>query len=140
MSLVNITHNEVDPPGNRREKGGYVRTEEVLQAIPVGSWHPVKRSELAYAMNLTDREMRGILHEAKKKMPIINLQDGKGYFIPDMNLTEDRKLLAIWTKQELNRSKETIECIKPAVKTLANCGIFVPIPEEIRIFGWSDAW
>lgn len=117
-----------------------MRTEEVLQAIPVGSWHPVKRSELAYALNLTDREMRDILHEAKKKMPIINLQDGKGYFIPDMNSTEDRRLLAIWTKQELNRSKETIECIKPAVKTLSNCGIFVPIPKEIRIFGRSDAW
>lgn len=114
--------------------------EEALQAIPVGSWHPIKRSELSYVLNMTDREMRDILHEAKKKMPIINLQDGKGYFIPDMNLIEDRRLLVIWTKQELNRSKETIECIKPAVKTLSNCGIFVPIPEEIRIFRRNDSW
>ena len=92
----------------RREKGGRVEAEKILECIPIGSQNPIKRSELADRIGLTDRDTRDLLHQAKRIMPIINMQDGKGYYIPDMNVPKDRRLLLLWTKQELSRAKEII--------------------------------
>ena len=113
-----------------------METEKILECIPIGSQNPIKRSELADRIVMTDRDRIDLLDQEKRIMPIINMQDGKGYYIPDMNVPRDRRLLLLWTKQELSRAKEIIECIKPAVTTLNHCGIWVSIPKEVNI--WQD--
>lgn len=95
---------------------------EILNYIPVGSQNAVKRKWLCSITGLIDRTMRSLLHEARKKIPIINLQNGKGYFIPDMNLEKDRKMLVRWVKQEESRIKESQLCVDAAKRTLDNCG------------------
>ena len=45
---------------------------------------PVKREQLASVLGVeTDREARRIISELQKKYNIINLQDGRGYFLAD---------------------------------------------------------
>lgn len=45
---------------------------------------PVRRAELARLCGLTDRQMRRqIAEERKAGRPIVNMQDGSGYFVGD---------------------------------------------------------
>lgn len=94
---------------------------DILNHIPVGSKNAIKRKWLCFITGLIDRTMRNLLHEARKKIPIINLQNGKGYFIPDMNIDKDIRLLIRWVKQEESRIKESQLCVDCAVRTLDNC-------------------
>lgn len=95
---------------------------DILIHIPVGSDNAVKRKRLCTVTGLIDRTMRDFLHEARKKIPIINLQNGKGYFIPDMNLEDDKRMLARWVRQEESRIKESQLIVDVAKRTLINCG------------------
>ena len=105
----------------------------ILNHIPTGSKNAVKRKWLCYITGLIDRTMRNLLHEARKKIPVLNLQNGKGYFIPDMNYENDRRLLVRWVLQEKSRIRELIMIVEVAEKTLENCGI------DIReATGWKD--
>ena len=94
---------------------------DILNHIPVGSKNAIKRKWLCFITGLIDRTMRNLLHEARKKIPIINLQNGEGYFIPDMNIDTDKRLLIRWVKQEESRIKESQLCVDCAVRTLDNC-------------------
>ncbi|CUP43848.1 Uncharacterised protein [[Eubacterium] contortum] len=94
---------------------------DILNYIPVGSKNAVKRKRLCFLTGLIDRKMRNLLHEAGKKIPIINLQNGKGYFIPDMNTDTDRRMLIRWVKQEESRIRERQLCVDCAIRTLNNC-------------------
>lgn len=96
---------------------------DILNYIPVGSWKAVKRKWLCHITGLVDRTMRNLLHDARKKIPILNLQNGTGYFIPDMNCMDDRKLLIRWVMQEKSRIRELQYAIDTAEKVLENCGI-----------------
>ena len=128
--------------GNREGERRRVEAKKILECIPIGSHHPISRSELSRILKMSglvgsemcirdrsrilkmsDRDTREMIHQARKIMPIINLQDGNGYYIPDMNVMKDRRKLVLWTNQELSRSKEIIICTKPAIQTLNHCGI-----------------
>ena len=89
----------------------------------IGSKFSVSRKWLCHLTGMADRRMRNLLHEARKKIPILNLQNGKGYFIPDMNDEEDRKMLYRWVRQERSRIKELIIIVETAERTLRNCGM-----------------
>ena len=67
--------------------------------------------------------MRDALHDAKLKIPILNMQDGKGYFIPDMNTENDRLILLRHVRQEESRIRSTDDTLKVERQTLKNCGI-----------------
>ena len=98
---------------------------DILNYIPVGSENAIKRKWLCFVTKLIDRTMRNLLHDARKKIPIINLQNGKGYFIPDMNKENDRNLLIRWVRQEQSRIKESQLVVDAAKRTLENCGIYI---------------
>lgn len=98
-----------------------------------GSKFPFSRKWLCQITGLADRTMRRLLHEARKKIPIINLQNGKGYFIPDMNLEKDRKMLARWVKQEKSRIKESQIIVDVAERTLRNCGVDIEEASDGRM-------
>lgn len=96
---------------------------DILDYIPTGYQNAVKRSELVQKTGLSDRVMRDCLHDARTKIPIINLQRGNGYFIADMNQEEEADMLVRWVRQEKSRIKESQEIVDTAIKTLENCGI-----------------
>lgn len=96
---------------------------EILNYIPVGSKNAIKRVVLCIRTGLKDRPMRDCLHYARMKIPVINLQNGKGYFIPDMNTQKDVKMLIRWVRQEKSRIRESELIVAVAEKTLRNCGI-----------------
>lgn len=95
----------------------------ILDFIPTGSAKAIKRSELVRTCGLPDRYVRRAIAEARREIPILNLQRGTGYFIPDMNDQDDRKKLVQYVRQEESRLKHIGWSLKAARQTLRNCGI-----------------
>ena len=55
----------------------------ILDFIPIGKDHPVKREALMSVMRLPDREIRAMIEQERRNGHIIiNLQDGRGYYRP----------------------------------------------------------
>jgi len=95
----------------------------ILEYIPTGSDKPILRTTLSRTTGLSDRKVRDLIHRARRDIPILNMQDGDGYFVPDMNLESDRLLLMQYVKQEESRLKSIGWALKSARKTLKNCNI-----------------
>lgn len=107
------------------EKENETICQSVLNFIPVGSENAVGRDYLSKVTGLSDRKVRVGIHKARRKIPIINLSDGDGYYIPDMNEEKDIRALKRYVKQEESRLKSIGWALKAARKTLKNCGIEV---------------
>ena len=56
----------------------------ILDYIKIGRENAITRSELSKQIGISDRQVRDLIHYARRDTPILNMQDGKGYFIPDM--------------------------------------------------------
>lgn len=95
----------------------------ILDYIPTGSCNAVERTILRFRTGLKDRQMRKLIHFARREIPILNMQDSKGYFIPDMNDEKDVQLLVMYVLQEESRLKSIGWSLMAARKTLRNCGI-----------------
>lgn len=95
----------------------------ILDYIKVGSENAVNRSHLVTTTGLPDRYVRMAIAKARREIPILNMQDGSGYFIPDMNAEGDREKLKHYVKQEESRLKSIGWSLMAARKTLRNCGI-----------------
>ncbi|MGC4018371.1 MAG: hypothetical protein QM793_03510 [Muricomes sp.] len=100
----------------------------ILDYIPTGHENAVTRAELCIRTGLPDRTVRALIHKSRRDMPILNMQDSKGYFIPDMNREDERLMLNRYVQQETSRLKSIGWGLKAARHTLKNCGI-----------DWSDA-
>ena len=98
---------------------------DIKNFIPVGSGNAVTRKMLSVLTGLDDRTVRDLIHKARRDIPILNMQDGKGYFIPDMNEEEDRHKLKQYVSQEEHRIKSNGWALKAARTTLRNCGELV---------------
>ena len=96
---------------------------DILDYIPTGHENAVTRADLCRITGLNDRAMRDALHDAKLKIPILNMQDGKWYFIQDMNKENDRLILLRHVRQEESRIRSTDDTLKVERQTLKNCGI-----------------
>lgn len=72
---------------------------------------------------INDRYVRLAIAQARRKIPILNMQDGDGYFIPGMNDQEDVRLLIRYVRQEESRLKSIGWSLKAARQMLVNCGI-----------------
>lgn len=96
---------------------------EILNYIPTGSQNAVRRKYLVAVTGLNDRSFREAVSEARLKIPIVNLSDGRGYFIPDMNDESDQNKLLLFVLQEESRAKEILARVDVAKRTLRNCGV-----------------
>ena len=96
---------------------------DILDYIPTGSTNAVARVMLRFRTGLRDRQMRKLIHFARRRIPILNMQDGKGYFIPDMNNEKDIRLLVKYVRQEESRLRRIAWSLMAARKTLRSCGI-----------------
>lgn len=93
---------------------------------------PVKRAALPKALGCeNDREARRIIAELQKEYNIINLQDGKGYFLAD-----DETAL----RYGMQERKRAASAFKKAYKIISRCsppktGIKVPVRAHFRTIG-----
>lgn len=55
----------------------------IIDYIPIGRANAVTREQLEILTGFSDRKIRDQIHEARRFAPIINISDGKGYYIPD---------------------------------------------------------
>jgi hypothetical protein len=72
----------------------------IVDFIPYGNDSPVTRQELCDRTGMSDRAVRKAIEKASFMFPIINLSDGKGYYIAvDYNDPGVKR----YFKQELSR-------------------------------------
>lgn len=95
----------------------------ILDYIPTGRVNAITRHALAIRTGISDRQVRDLIHYARRDIPILNMQDGRGYFIPDMNDGVERELLAAYVRQEEKRLKSIGWALASARQTCRNCGI-----------------
>ena len=91
---------------------------------------PVLRSELPNIFKCTDREARKIISELQEKYNIVNLQDGKGYFLAD-----DETALR-YAKQERSRAlKSYLKANRIVSRCTHQIGFRVPVRAHFRTVG-----
>ena len=84
---------------------------DILEYIPYGRENAIKRKTLRDLTGLSDRDMRRAIELARQETPIINLQDGRGYYRPD-----DRDDLQRYVLQEQARAKKILQNINVACR------------------------
>ncbi len=80
----------------------------IIDYIPVGRNNAVSREMLSVATGLDDRTIRNMIHESRRESPILNMQDGRGYFLPDLNDSVEVDLLETYVRQENARLRNMI--------------------------------
>ena len=90
--------------------------------------NPVKREDLTKVLGArSDREARRILAELQKTYNIINLQDGRGYFLAD-DVTAMR-----YAEQERRRALKSFRKANEMIMRCKNIdGIEVPVKAHMR--------
>lgn len=90
---------------------GDLQVDILLSLIPSGRSNAISRKKLVELMGIPDRSVRLLIKAARRRTPIINLQNGKGYFIPT---EEEKPLVDKWLKQETARAKTTFWAMRGA--------------------------
>lgn len=75
----------------------------ITDFIPYGRENAISRQALAQLTGMDDRQVRRMIEDARREVPIINLQNGKGYFRP---LPEDREDVVRWKAIQSHRASE----------------------------------
>lgn len=88
----------------------------LLDCIPTGRDNAISRKDLAAYSGLPDRLMRNQIEELRKHVPVLNLQDGNGYFQPGI---EEFELVKIWVRQQKSRSRSIENSTLGAEKWIA---------------------
>ena len=88
---------------------------------------PVKRSDLSHIFGCSDREARERISELQELYNIINLQDGKGYFLAD-----DEQAIR-YAQQEMHRA---LKIFNKARYILSRCNktkvLKIPVKAHFR--------
>ena len=92
----------------------------IIDYIPIGRNNAVSRDTLSVVTSLDDRTIRNMIHEARREAPILNMQDGKGYFLPDLNDSVEVALLETYVNQENARLKSIGWSLMGARRALKN--------------------
>lgn len=89
---------------------------------------PVKRCDLARVLGVeSDREARRILSQLQKTYNIINLQDGRGYFLAD------DETAVRYAEQERKRALKSFDKANQMLMRCKNAsGIEVPVKAHMR--------
>ena len=102
-------------------KGGNMVTN-IVDLIPKGSANAISREDLLnrciiFGIAFNDRAMRKAIEDARKSVTILNMQDGRGYFLPDKN---DHDKLRHYINQEHDRSISILRNLKMANNLLSD--------------------
>lgn len=88
--------------------------EIIMNLIPVGHENAVTRQQLCISTGMNDRRIRKAIAEARRENIILNMQDGNGYYIPNMEDDVDKAELKKFVKQEEHRLKSIGWSLKAA--------------------------
>lgn len=105
----------------------------VYNALKIGKENAMSRDELILATGYTDRRIREAIEALRHIRPILNLDDGDGYYIPDMT-PQGRQEAALW----LSRQDRRIQSMKDAtrgVRRFLNKKKSKDVPGQISMFG-----
>lgn len=81
--------------------------KEIISFIPFGHENGIGRNELRIMTGLSDRKTRKMIEdESTEEHPILNLQDGRGYFRPT---SKDELLTKIYRNQEHKRAVSILQ-------------------------------
>lgn len=97
--------------------------------MDIQEFFKVKRSrqEIANFFDCSDREARSKIADLQEQYNIINLQDGKGYFIGSDKQVEE------YAKQEMHRAKKTWEKARKMLQRVEQAdGIKIPVKAHFR--------
>lgn len=83
----------------------------ILDYIPKGRENAISKEKLCQITGLGDRVVRNEIAKARRDVAILNLQDGRGYFIPTTVEEVDT-----YIKQEEHRAKSIFVNLKGAKK------------------------
>ena len=94
----------------------------IIDLIPKGSDNAISRESLLdkcilFGIALNDRAMRKAIEDARKSVTILNMQDGRGYFLPGKN---DQDKLRHYINQEHDRSISILRNLKMANNLLSD--------------------
>ena len=102
----------------------------IIDYIPYGKNNAISRRMLCQLTGLPDRMMRKAIEKARQQYPILNSQDGSGYFQPS---SEEKPLVERWLRQERSRERAVSNSTIGAQKWLTgDCGKFTVVSSYIR--------
>ena len=87
----------------------------ILGLIGCGPRQAVTRLQLQLATGLRDREIRSIIEELRRDYCICNMQDGRGYYLPDW---EDSYSIRAFIRQQESRMQAIERSLSGAKKEL----------------------
>ncbi len=90
--------------------------------IPFGKENAIKREQLSVVTGCSDRIIRMMIADARKRVAIINIQDGNGYYRPRVKELDEAKTQL---KQEMSRIKninKSLKALKQFIKSAEFCG------------------
>lgn len=93
---------------------------DITDFIPYGRANAVTRKYLCMITGLDDRTMRNEIAKERRYTPILNSQDGKGYYQPTL---DDAEEVRDFIRQETARAKSIFYALKGAkdwIKELDN--------------------
>ena len=88
---------------------------------------PVTRAELCLILGVSDREARKMIAELQENYNIVNLQNGKGYFLADDETTKR------YAEQEMRRALKSFNKAREMLKRVTDSsGIKIPVKAHFR--------
>ena len=89
----------------------------IIDFIPFGKENAITRDQLKAMTGLGDRKVRNMINKERRYYPIINIQDGDGYFRPTQ---EEKDYVRKWIKQEMRRAKSSFWSLRGAKQFLTS--------------------
>lgn len=86
---------------------------DIVPYIPCGHDNGATEYDLAKWTGLTPRAVRIAISKARYKTVILNMQDGRGYFRPAEDRSEDY-MISEWVRQEESRLKKHASALHAA--------------------------
>lgn len=90
----------------------------IADYIPYGQRNAISRRKLSRITGLPDRTVRELIGIARHETPILNFQNGGGYFRP---LPDEKRLVERWMSQEKRRAKRVFWSLRGAREFIRRC-------------------
>lgn len=91
---------------------------EIRDLIPYGRENAVTRENLCILTGLNDRVVRNEIKKLRRDMPILNLQDRSGYYMPRTDNDFELMELKRFINQESKRARSIFYSLKGAKEFL----------------------
>ena len=108
----------------------------VYNALGVGKEQAVSRRELSSRTGIRDRGVREAIEALRSDMAVLNLERGKGYYIPEPT-AQGKREAAQWLARQERRVRSLKAAQRGARRFLAGCKSR-QVPGQLNNFGMGD--